>query len=63
MPVAITLYPQEIPSTINKAQSTVAMAVGEIGLGDQATLNKIDKLRELNVGTIIPLPQVSQTNL
>jgi hypothetical protein len=30
----------------------------ESGLGSQATLAKIDKLRELNVGSIIPLPQV-----
>jgi hypothetical protein len=30
----------------------------EAGLGNQAVLTKIDKLRELNVGTIIPLPQV-----
>ncbi|KXJ94873.1 interferon-induced GTP-binding protein Mx2 [Microdochium bolleyi] len=28
------------------------------GLGNQATLSKIDKLRELNVGAIIPLPQL-----
>ncbi|KAL1848164.1 hypothetical protein Daus18300_013678 [Diaporthe australafricana] len=29
------------------------------GLGNQATLAKIDKLRELNVGAIIPLPQIT----
>lgn len=28
------------------------------GLGSKATLAKIDKLRELNVGSIIPLPQL-----
>lgn len=27
-------------------------------LGSKATLTKIDKLRELNVGSIIPLPQL-----
>jgi hypothetical protein len=31
------------------------------GLGNQTLLAKIDKLRELNVGTIVPLPQVSAT--
>ncbi len=30
----------------------------ERGLGNQAILAKIDKLRELNVGSMIPLPQV-----
>ncbi|KAJ0306105.1 hypothetical protein Brms1b_010556 [Colletotrichum noveboracense] len=35
------------------------MLPGETGLGNQATLAKIDKLRELNVGAIIPLPQIS----
>ncbi|KAK8038425.1 interferon-induced GTP-binding protein Mx2 [Apiospora phragmitis] len=34
------------------------MAACEIGLGNQAILTKIDQLRELNVGTIIPLPQL-----
>ncbi|KAF6812953.1 interferon-induced GTP-binding protein Mx1 [Colletotrichum plurivorum] len=34
------------------------MLPGETGLGNQATLAKIDKLRELNVGAIIPLPQL-----
>lgn len=29
-----------------------------VGLGSQATLAKIDKLRELNVGSVVPLPQV-----
>jgi hypothetical protein len=28
------------------------------GLGSKATLAKIDKLRELNVGSVIPLPQL-----
>lgn len=28
------------------------------GLGNQALLTKIDKLRELNVGSLVPLPQV-----
>ncbi|KAK2738282.1 interferon-induced GTP-binding protein Mx1 [Colletotrichum kahawae] len=35
------------------------MLPGETGLGNQATLAKIDKLRELNVGAIIPLPQIT----
>ncbi|KAM4067183.1 dynamin domain-containing protein [Hirsutella rhossiliensis] len=30
----------------------------EVGLGNQAILAKIDKLRELNVGSMIPLPQL-----
>ncbi|KXH66213.1 interferon-induced GTP-binding protein Mx1 [Colletotrichum salicis] len=34
------------------------MLPGGTGLGNQATLVKIDKLRELNVGAIIPLPQL-----
>ncbi|KAI0432326.1 interferon-induced GTP-binding protein Mx2 [Xylaria sp. FL1042] len=34
------------------------MAEHRLGLGNQATLTKIDKLRELNVGAIIPLPQL-----
>ncbi|KAK8038602.1 hypothetical protein PG993_007013 [Apiospora rasikravindrae] len=34
------------------------MAKSEVGLGNQATLTKIDKLRELNVGALIPLPQL-----
>ncbi|KAK2758928.1 interferon-induced GTP-binding protein Mx1 [Colletotrichum kahawae] len=34
------------------------MLPSETGLGNQATLAKIDKLRELNVGAIIPLPQL-----
>ncbi|KAI0456741.1 interferon-induced GTP-binding protein Mx2 [Xylaria acuta] len=34
------------------------MAEHEFGLGNQAILTKIDKLRELNIGTIIPLPQL-----
>ncbi|KAK8861905.1 interferon-induced GTP-binding protein Mx1 [Apiospora arundinis] len=34
------------------------MAKSEVGLGNQTTLTKIDKLRELNVGAIIPLPQI-----
>lgn len=28
------------------------------GLGNQSMLEKIDKLRELNLGTNVPLPQV-----
>ena len=38
------------------------MAGAATGLGDQATLAKIDKLRELNVGAIIPLPQVCKNS-
>ncbi|KAI2464835.1 interferon-induced GTP-binding protein Mx2 [Annulohypoxylon bovei var. microspora] len=34
------------------------MTTAEIGLGNQAVLSKIDKLRELSVGAIIPLPQL-----
>ncbi|KAI0502737.1 P-loop containing nucleoside triphosphate hydrolase protein [Xylaria bambusicola] len=34
------------------------MTTMESGLGNQAVLTKIDKLRELNVGAIIPLPQL-----
>ena len=34
------------------------MAADHTRLGDQATLTKIDKLRELNVGMKIPLLQV-----
>ncbi|KAI1458589.1 interferon-induced GTP-binding protein Mx2 [Annulohypoxylon moriforme] len=34
------------------------MATTEVGLGNQAILSKIDKLRELSVGAIIPLPQL-----
>ncbi|KAI1144894.1 interferon-induced GTP-binding protein Mx2 [Nemania diffusa] len=34
------------------------MVSKEAGLGNQTILAKIDKLRELNVGTIIPLPQL-----
>ncbi|KAI0880906.1 interferon-induced GTP-binding protein Mx2 [Annulohypoxylon maeteangense] len=34
------------------------MATAEVGLGNQAVLSKIDKLRELSVGAIIPLPQL-----
>ncbi len=30
----------------------------EIGLGDAALLEKIDKLRELNIAEHVPLPQV-----
>ncbi|KAI0011596.1 interferon-induced GTP-binding protein Mx2 [Xylariaceae sp. FL0662B] len=35
------------------------MATTKTGLGNQAVLTKIDKLRELNIGTMIPLPQSS----
>ncbi|OBT39085.1 hypothetical protein VE00_09922 [Pseudogymnoascus sp. WSF 3629] len=35
------------------------MAIGKTGLGNQTTLTKIDQLRELNVGTYIPLPQIA----
>jgi hypothetical protein len=38
---------------------TAIMEAGS-GLTDQALLAKINKLRELNVGTSVPLPQVSQ---
>ncbi|KAI1371580.1 interferon-induced GTP-binding protein Mx2 [Hypoxylon crocopeplum] len=34
------------------------MAITDVGLGNQAILAKVDKLRELNVGTIVPLPQL-----
>ncbi|KND89637.1 Interferon-induced GTP-binding protein Mx1 [Tolypocladium ophioglossoides CBS 100239] len=34
------------------------MPVKETGLGNHAMLTKIDKLRELNVGSLIPLPQL-----
>ncbi|KAI1207487.1 interferon-induced GTP-binding protein Mx2 [Annulohypoxylon truncatum] len=34
------------------------MATSEVGLGNPAVLNKVDKLRELSVGAIIPLPQL-----
>ncbi|ESZ92343.1 interferon-induced GTP-binding protein Mx2 [Sclerotinia borealis F-4128] len=34
------------------------MVTGQTGLGNQATLTKIDKLRELNIGKVIPLPQL-----
>ncbi|KAI1812999.1 interferon-induced GTP-binding protein Mx2 [Poronia punctata] len=34
------------------------MVANSGGLGNQSLLNKIDKLRELNVGSIIPLPQL-----
>ncbi|XDG04757.1 hypothetical protein ABKA04_004372 [Annulohypoxylon sp. FPYF3050] len=34
------------------------MSRSEVGLGNQVVLNKIDKLRELSVGAIIPLPQL-----
>ncbi|GKT52015.1 interferon-induced GTP-binding protein Mx1 [Colletotrichum spaethianum] len=34
------------------------MAPGGTGLGNQAILAKIDKLRELNIGATIPLPQL-----
>ncbi|KAJ8119426.1 hypothetical protein ONZ43_g3617 [Nemania bipapillata] len=34
------------------------MAKQEAGLGNQSILTKIDKLRELNIGTSIPLPQL-----
>lgn len=37
------------------------MVSKEAGLGNQTILAKIDKLRELNVGTIIPLPQVCRS--
>lgn len=35
------------------------MALSGTGLGDQITLTKIDKLRALNIGTKVPLPQVN----
>ena len=31
----------------------------EIGFGNRALLDKIDKLRELGVAPLVPLPQVS----
>ncbi|KAK7928865.1 interferon-induced GTP-binding protein Mx2 [Apiospora marii] len=34
------------------------MVKSEVGLGNESTLTKIDKLRELNVGAMIPLPQL-----
>lgn len=39
-----------------------SIEVGEFtgGLANKILLGKIDKLRELNVGSIVPLPQVSQ---
>ena len=39
------------------------MALSGTGLGDQITLTKIDKLRALNIGTKVPLPQVNSTNV
>lgn len=30
----------------------------EVNLGNQAILAKIDKLRELQIGAMVPLPQV-----
>ncbi len=36
----------------------IAEMGGEIGLGDAALLDKIDKLRELNTDEHVPLPQV-----
>lgn len=30
------------------------------GLGSEAILSKIDKLRELSIGSLIPLPQASK---
>ncbi|KAK7947829.1 uncharacterized protein PG986_008715 [Apiospora aurea] len=44
-----------------KSETTAKMAKSEIGLGNQVTLTKIDKLRELNVGALIPLPQSSSS--
>lgn len=44
-----------------RTQFTVAAM--ETGLGNQAILAKIDKLRELNVGSMIPLPQVRRSRL
>ncbi|KAI0490353.1 interferon-induced GTP-binding protein Mx2 [Xylaria cf. heliscus] len=34
------------------------MSEHKLALGNQAILTKIDKLRELNIGTIVPLPQL-----
>ncbi|KAK1983995.1 interferon-induced GTP-binding protein Mx2 [Colletotrichum cereale] len=34
------------------------MLTGGLGLGNQTILAKIDKLRELNIGALIPLPQL-----
>ena len=48
---------QNHPLTMNSPSSTKTVGMG--GLGNHATLEKIDKLRELNVGAVIPLPQVS----
>lgn len=44
---------------ILKSKTTAKMGTSEVGLGNQATLAKIDKLRELSIGALIPLSQVS----
>ena len=36
---------------------------GGLGLGDRVLLDKTDKLRELNFGDFIPLPQVRSSSL
>ena len=36
---------------------------GGLGLGDRILLDKTDKLRELNFGDFIPLPQVRSSSL
>jgi hypothetical protein len=41
--------------------SSYAMKGHQDGLGNQSLLDKIDKLRALNIGAEIPLPQVRAT--
>lgn len=47
------------PFIIPKKPLNMGSTQGNVeGLGHQALLDKIDKLRELNVGTMVPLPQL-----
>jgi hypothetical protein len=47
--------------TIDRPSFPSKMPFSEVGLGNQTLLSKIDKLRETNVGSIVPLPQVRQS--
>lgn len=43
----------------NKMPTKVKVEEEDIGLGNKTVLDKVDKLRALNVGMNVPLPQVS----
>lgn len=56
-----TLFSTHVSSLETKVKSNASLNMAALGseLGNAVMLDKIDKLRELNVGSLIPLPQVA----